>query len=309
MRRYFFLFFIWLSLLCFAQAQPAHLFQSEKIIYSFRGTEASVVGLIDSTSSEIVIPQTIERNGHFYNVTSVGNNAFVRCNNLKRIELPETINNIGSSAFAFCKNLSEISMPSAIDTICTDAFYQCNCLPIVDNIRYAGCFLVNVADCDVRELVVREGCKFVGDNAFSECHKLITVQIPNSVKVIGNFAFAGCSSLKQLSIPESVHTICFSAFAMCSGLESLRLPANAHGYPYDMLIDCYNLSELFLASRYPPFIEDNVESHNPAFDYYYRFNPQRCTLYVPRGSKKLYKDSSVWNSFKRIKILRERKDQ
>ena len=36
---------------------------------------------------------------------------------------------------------------------------------------------------------------FIGEKAFCECHNLTSIDIPNSVTTIGNYAFYGCSSL------------------------------------------------------------------------------------------------------------------
>ena len=293
-----------LALLSLTEVHGKEQIHYEKLIYELSGDRASVVGWADSTYSQLIIPQTIVWDGKSFITTSIADNAFIRCRNLNSVVLPESIRRIGSLAFAFCTDLHEIIIPSTIDTICTDAFYRCDGLPIEGGIHYAGCFLANVSDCDAQHLVIREGCRFIGDNAFSECHKLISVKIPESVKVIGNFAFAGCNSLKQLYIPESVETIGSSAFAMCSVLEIIHLPANVQSYSFDLLIDCNSLKELYITSEYPPSIMDFVGTHNPAIDNFHRFNPERCVLYVPRDSRKLYRDSSGWRSFKKIKVLK-----
>ncbi len=39
---------------------------------------------------------------------------------------------------------------------------------------------------------------------FRNCEKLISIEIPNSVKSIDDYAFEDCSSLTNIEIPNSV---------------------------------------------------------------------------------------------------------
>lgn len=274
--------------------------QLNGISYSLKGQEASVIGLIDSTTTEIEIPQYIDYDNKKYKVTSVEEYAFTRNCCLIKVVLPETIRYIGPLAFAYCKNLNSINVSSRIDTICTDAFYKCKNLPVEDNIRYAGDFLVDVFEVDSKELFIREGCKWIGDNAFTNCHELRCVQMPNSVRVIGNFAFAGCDKMEEIVIPDSVELICHFAFSACADLRTICLPKNTQWYYYDIFIDCPKLNIIYLNSYRPPIILDDNNAHNPKIDFFYRFNSDNCTLVVPRGSKKKYKKAHGWNLFNKV---------
>ncbi len=64
----------------------------------------------------------------------------------------------------------------------------------------------------------------IGDNAFSGCSSLESVDISGNVMSIGYQAFAGCSSLESLIIPSEVTSIGESAFQGCSGLTSIKVP-------------------------------------------------------------------------------------
>lgn len=52
----------------------------------------------------------------------------------------------------------------------------------------------------------------IGKRAFSSCHDLTSVTIPNSVTEIGEEAFGACESLTSITIPNSVMEIGKSAF-------------------------------------------------------------------------------------------------
>ena len=64
----------------------------------------------------------------------------------------------------------------------------------------------------------------IGDEAFWNCSKLTTINIPNSVTTIGNYAFWNCSKLTTINIPNSVTTIGNYAFYSCSGLTNIHIP-------------------------------------------------------------------------------------
>lgn len=58
-------------------------------------------------------------------ITSIGQNAFCRCANLKVAILPEGLEEIGEEAFAFCTSLTAVVIPSTVTNIYAHAFSGC----------------------------------------------------------------------------------------------------------------------------------------------------------------------------------------
>lgn len=64
----------------------------------------------------------------------------------------------------------------------------------------------------------------IGRSAFSDCKRLSSVTIPNSVTYIDRWAFSGCENLTNVIILNNVAAICKSAFSCCRSLASVTIP-------------------------------------------------------------------------------------
>ena len=90
---------------------------------SFVEQDEGIVSLTDAksiTETDVVIP------GSFYGmkVISIGNRAFANVY-LKKVTIYDGITSIGEEAFYDCRDLKEINIPSTVNTIETRAFYGC----------------------------------------------------------------------------------------------------------------------------------------------------------------------------------------
>ena len=89
---------------------------------------------------------------------------------------------------------------------------------------------------------IKKTTEIICDRAFSGCHNLTSVIIPNSAKNIGEWAFKYCISLSSIDIPNSVKSIGNNAFAGCSSLKYISIPKSViclNGNPF-----CYWYGEL-----------------------------------------------------------------
>ena len=88
------------------------------------------------------------------------------------------------------------------------------------------------------------GAKRIGGGAFSECEKLTSVEIPDSVTEIEGRAFAWCSNLKEIAIPDSVKEIGDSAFSGCSQLKEIAIPDSVTKIGDFAFISCTGLTSV-----------------------------------------------------------------
>lgn len=96
---------------CTNQSNSNCNFSSGKLNYKVTGKNTCTVTGLSSkgnNSSSCKIPSTVNCNGKTYKVTSVANNAFKNCDNLKTITCNKSLKNSGSNCFGnttvkFCK--------------------------------------------------------------------------------------------------------------------------------------------------------------------------------------------------------------
>lgn len=93
----------------------------------------------------------------------------------------------------------------------------------------------------------------IPDALFSNCEKLQSVTLPESLTTIGDNAFAGCTSLKQIIIPEGVVNTRYKYeqegrysgwFMACSSLESVTLPSTLECLPNEGFNGCSSLKSI-----------------------------------------------------------------
>ena len=154
-------------------------------------------------SGNINIPKIIKRKGEYFQVTSIGEEAFAYCFGLTSITIPNSVTSIGASAFHNCSSLTSITIPNSVTSIGDWAFYDCSGLT---------------------SITIPNSVKSIGEYAFSCCEGLTSITIPNSVTSIGDWAFAYCFGLTTITIPNSVTRIGDMAFSVCSALQSVKIP-------------------------------------------------------------------------------------
>lgn len=78
----------------------------------------------------------------------------------------------------------------------------------------------------ITSVVIPEGYIEIGNNAFSGCTALKTVELPTSVTLIGDKAFMGCTSLTSVVLPAALEAMGFSnnghwMFRDCTALKDI----------------------------------------------------------------------------------------
>ena len=72
----------------------------------------------------------------------------------------------------------------------------------------------------------------IGDRAFANHPKLVSVTLPNGVQTLGWFAFSGCVSLARIRIPQTVEASAYGAFENCPAALTILTPADSYAAQY-----------------------------------------------------------------------------
>lgn len=80
-------------------------------------------------------------------------------------------------------------------------------------------------------------------SAFSQCTKLASIVLPNTIKMIDNYAFNNCKSLKRIDLPESVEDLRLYVFEH-SGIETMYIPKNVSSIGAYLFYGCKSLASV-----------------------------------------------------------------
>ncbi len=277
---------------------------------------------------EIVIPNS---------VTKIGEGAFEHCTSLQRVDIPNSITKIRERTFSDCSSLKSVGIPNSVTEFGKWTFLRCTSLDSIDvpesvsligaytfngcsslkrlvvdkkNQYYSSidgdiftknqdCIVVVPAGKKLTEYNIPKSVTSIGDGTFSGCSSLLSVDIPQSVTSIGEWSFSDCSSLLSINIPKSVTNICAGAFSECSSLQKVAIPNSVTEIKYRVFYGCSSLQSIHLYWEDPNIC--NIDG-NAFMD----MNKDKCSLYVPSGTRWAYRHHPVWGQFKNIETVRRK---
>ena len=281
-----------------------------KIIGEINGTdlrmirEMAVINYIDDTHGNLSVLDLSEAKiveggycyykGYYTSNDVIGDNAFSGCYGLTSLNLPAGITSIGSRAFHGCSGLTSLNLPAGITSIGNGAFQGCSGLTSLNlpaGITKIGSHAFNGCS-GLTSLNLPAGITEIGDAAFQDCSGLTSLNLPAGITEIGEYAFKGCSGLTSLNLPAGITEIGNGAlFEGCSGLTRLTLPDGITKIGSHAFNGCSGLTSIYVYAEKVPKIDSK------AFE---GFDAKKCTLYVPMGTRDIYRLFGFGNYFENI---------
>lgn len=232
-------------------------------------------------------------------VTTIEKYAFSNLDSIQTVTFANGIQKIDEYAFGNCKNLQgTIFIPKSVTNIGEMAFI--NCGKISEVIIEDSCSMIigprAFLNCgNITSLSIGYGVSKISDNAFSGCTSIQKLELPITIIEIGTGAFNGCTSISgQLILPQNIQKIGNLAFSSCGNISSIVIPKSvltigefAFAYNY------FNLRSIYAKSLTPIdlSLSQNVFANA---------NKTECILYVPSGTKSIYKLANQWKDFLNI---------
>ena len=166
-------------------------------------------------------------------VASIGDSAFIMCENLASITLPKRLSSLGRQAFYNCDALTDLTIPSRVTSLPDYLCYDCDNLASVtipasvtriDSRAFSFCPSLNTVYCvrgSSAETWARSQQLTV---VYIEGEKTITYTLPDSLVRVKAEAFRN-DPVNVVIIPEGCEEIGDDAFSGCTELTDVYLPA------------------------------------------------------------------------------------
>ena len=294
--------------------------------YINEGTELEVTSY-GKYSGTINIPSQVTYMNRTRYVTRIGHFAFDDCSSLTSVTIPNSVTSIGERSYSCCSGLTSVTIPNSVTSIGNDAFMSCygltsvtigNSVTSIGDGAFSGCS-------GLTSVTIPNSVTFISYSAFSGCSGLTSVTIPNSVTCISYSAFHYCSSLTTVhisdlaawcniefqdyysnplsyahhlylngtevtdfDIPNNVTSIGRYAFGGCTSLTSVTIPNSVTSIGDEAFRNCSGLTSVISLSTNPKAI------YGSTFDKDVFYN---ATLFVPIGTKDIYKSTEGWKKF------------
>ncbi len=153
--------------------------------------------------------------------TSIHDNAFYGCYNLKCVTLPDNVSIIGKNCF-YNTNIENVFINATLDS----TLYDYESLDIFNTGSFQNCFSL----CNVSAYSGNKNIIEIRENAFSNCYKLQNFFSPNFNSSGGGkinaMSFEHCYSLRNFFVPQNTSYIYAYAFSNCVNLEYLYIGSN-----------------------------------------------------------------------------------
>lgn len=240
---------------------------------------------------------------HFTVTNELTTGIFADCSLLRSAVLPTTAICLARNALARCNRLETFTIPAAMEELLPSS--ECTALEAIEVSRSNNRFtsidgvLFNHDATEILWFPIGKSGDYtlpptitaIGENSFAETH-ITKLTIPSSVHTISRGAFVG-SALVEISLPDNITNIYEGMFQNCYSLNTVHLGSGTE-YIGNFVFDGTVLRSLYLAAEIPPYAMEEAFTNGDTTIF------GDCTLYIPKGRKKIYANHNKWGKFSKI---------
>lgn len=210
-------------------------------------------------------------------------------------EIPAATQTVAAGAFVNCDKLTAVVIPDTVTLVEECAFYEASGL---ETVTLAGEALQDMtiggyafAYCGSLESFVaseQSRLAIISDGVFQNCNSLTKFTFPKTVTYVGEKAFFNCFALNEVEFAEGGKELEFGAdaFKSCTSLTTVTIPANVTKIP-GIFTGCQNLEEVNVS----PDSKYLASEEGVVFDI-----AKTSILFFPRGKTGTYKLPETLNT-------------
>lgn len=205
-----------------------------------------ITRLYDSVGSHVKIPEFIDGKP----VIALGSYIipYALQDEIKQIQLPETIEELDKGCFESGKALRFLNLPKKVTILPDECFKNCS-LTYIDfsNIKKIG---HNVCrDCWVLRTADLSSVVEIGEYAFTQCQNLRAVTLSSDLKVLKEGTFRRCNFLEEIKLPESLERLDDGVFEDCFKLKKVNFPESITHIDNYCFYRCVEIEEFIAPSN------------------------------------------------------------
>lgn len=274
---------------------------------SLNGDDIRTLRAMSLTAMDLTDANIVEGGGNYIpsrytNNDVVGFGMFQDLNDLKSIQLPNSVTTIEEQAFRGCTSLPVITIPANVTSLspsdgCT-ALKEINVSSANRNFKSIDGVLFNADATGILwfplgkegEYALPPTVTAIGDYAFRNCH-ITRFTMADNITQIGKAVFTG-SSVQSVTLSDKLSTIPQATFQSCTGLTEVHL-GSATDLIGSYAFDGCPLTDIYLSATVPPVCNSNT--FTSSYDLL-----KLCRLHVPEGSIARYRNHPTWGKFEYI---------
>ena len=224
------------------------------------------------TETEVVIPDVIDG----LPVAYIDDSAFAYNKTIKKVTIPNTIEELNYGIFSNCSNLEEVHLGD-LETVPALAFANCKKLKrVYGNPKFYGSMaFLNCTS--LQKVSIPNGeapkCVNIGSNAFAGCKNLREMTVYGAEVTsdgmatyngnVDSSAFYGCKKLKKFEVLGAQMFVSYKAFYGCTSLEKV---IGIKTIGQDAFYGCKKLKEIELGNldgNYDILTKNALRNANP----------------------------------------------
>ncbi|MDR2526222.1 MAG: leucine-rich repeat protein [Oscillospiraceae bacterium] len=193
--------------------------QSSSGIFTFAEANGQAVLVdVDETlaAGTVVIPTQTPSGAA---VTGIGSQAFLFCNNIRELSVPDSVTSLGTRSFYFMDGLELLRIGAGVTELPEEMSFMCGKLRVVE---------------------LGSAVTSIGTRAFAECPLLEQINLPAGLRTIGREAFMGCRALTDVTLPDGLQRIGVNAFQRCA-LGEINMPRSLTEIGRGAFANCPNV--------------------------------------------------------------------